>query len=157
MVGAFAAPADAPISARQSASAGNLIQRMEETVLEAKSLGKQVSSPEGTLTILADVHLCVRRGETLAIVGTSGAGKSTLLALLAGLDTPTSGRTYAEQFHTSYRELALREKLPFVPFLLEGIATRDDLFLEDGLHPNAVAQPWLLEDVWRQLRAMLSR
>jgi putative ABC transport system ATP-binding protein len=64
---------------------------MEETVLEARSLGKQVSSPEGMLTILADIDLCVRRGETLAIVGTSGAGKSTLLALLAGLDTPTGG------------------------------------------------------------------
>jgi putative ABC transport system ATP-binding protein len=65
---------------------------MADTVLESDSLGKQVSSPEGTLTILADVNLRVARGETLAIVGSSGAGKSTLLALLAGLDTPTSGR-----------------------------------------------------------------
>ena len=65
---------------------------MADTILEADALGKQVSSPEGILTILADVNLRVGRGETLAIVGSSGAGKSTLLALLAGLDTPTSGR-----------------------------------------------------------------
>jgi len=63
-------------------------------VLAAERLGKQVSSPEGTLAILADVTLEVRRGESVAVVGASGAGKSTLLALLAGLDEPTSGRVW---------------------------------------------------------------
>jgi putative ABC transport system ATP-binding protein len=61
-------------------------------VLEAEHLTKQVSSPEGSLTIVDDVSLQIRAGESVAIVGASGAGKSTLLALLAGLDTPTSGR-----------------------------------------------------------------
>ena len=60
--------------------------------LEASGLTKTVDSPSGPLTILADVDLGVRAGETVAIVGPSGAGKSTLLALLAGLDTPTRGR-----------------------------------------------------------------
>ena len=63
-------------------------------MLAAERLGKQVSSPEGTLAILADVTLDVRRGESVAVVGASGAGKSTLLALLAGLDEPTSGRVW---------------------------------------------------------------
>jgi putative ABC transport system ATP-binding protein len=64
----------------------------DKIVLEAKSLSKTVSSPEGPLAILSDVTVAVRSGDTLAIVGASGAGKSTLLALLAGLDSPTSGR-----------------------------------------------------------------
>ena len=60
-------------------------------VLSAHGISKQVSSPEGTLTILRDVSFSVQAGESVAVVGPSGAGKSTLLALLAGLDLPTSG------------------------------------------------------------------
>ena len=67
---------------------------MSDTVLKAEKISRQVSSPEGTLTILAQVDLAIAAGETVAIIGASGAGKSTLLALLAGLDEPSSGRVW---------------------------------------------------------------
>jgi len=65
-----------------------------DAVLRAEGLTKQVSSPEGTLTILDDVSIGISRGESVALVGPSGAGKTTLLAILAGLDRPTRGRVW---------------------------------------------------------------
>ena len=73
------------------ASTGVGPDKHSEPVLQATALRKEVSSPEGRLTILDDVSFAVEDGASIAIVGPSGAGKSTLLSLLAGLDVPTSG------------------------------------------------------------------
>jgi len=61
-------------------------------LVRVSRVGKQVSTADARLTILHDVSFVVRAGEAVAVVGVSGSGKSTLLGLLAGLDTPTSGR-----------------------------------------------------------------
>ncbi|MFT5140823.1 MAG: putative ABC transport system ATP-binding protein [Lysobacterales bacterium] len=63
-----------------------------DIVLQAIQLSKEVTSPEGLLTILDSVDLTVSSGESIAVVGVSGAGKSTLLGLLAGLDVPSKGK-----------------------------------------------------------------
>lgn len=63
-----------------------------DIVLSAERVSKQVSSPEGPLTIVREVSFAIRARESVAIAGPSGAGKSTLLALMAGLDSASSGR-----------------------------------------------------------------
>jgi len=65
---------------------------MNSLIVTASDLTKQIYAPEGTLTILSDIHLEIRSCEAVAILGASGSGKSTLLGLLAGLDSPTGGQ-----------------------------------------------------------------
>ena len=71
-------------------------QPNKDAVLIAEQVTKQVSSPEGDLTILADISFRIAAGDSVAIIGESGAGKSTLLALLAGLDLPTHGSIWLD-------------------------------------------------------------
>jgi putative ABC transport system ATP-binding protein len=61
------------------------------SVVTARGIGKTVKSGEADLVILREIDLAVTRGEAVAVVGASGSGKSTLLAILAGLDTPSTG------------------------------------------------------------------
>jgi putative ABC transport system ATP-binding protein len=61
-------------------------------IIEVQQVCKSVADATGTLRILRDIDFSVPRGQTVAIVGASGSGKSTLLSIMAGLDTPSSGR-----------------------------------------------------------------
>jgi putative ABC transport system ATP-binding protein len=63
-----------------------------QAAIEVVDLSKRVADASGELTILHSVDFTVQPAETLAIVGASGSGKSTLLGLLAGLDTPSTGK-----------------------------------------------------------------
>jgi len=67
------------------------MNKHNNSVLTARGIGKVVKSGSSELVILREIDLAVTRGEAVAVVGASGSGKSTLLALLAGLDTPSSG------------------------------------------------------------------
>ena len=64
--------------------------------LLVEGLGKRFAGGEGQIEVLAEVGFTVSRGDSVAIVGPSGSGKSTLLGLIAGLDTPSSGRVVVD-------------------------------------------------------------
>jgi putative ABC transport system ATP-binding protein len=116
------------------------------TVLQAERLTKEVTSPEGLLTILDGVSLAVRQGESVAVVGVSGAGKSTLLGLLAGLDVPSSGKAWLEDHDLSALDedgrAALRaDKVGFVFqsfHLVPSLTALENVMLplELGHHPH---------------------
>jgi putative ABC transport system ATP-binding protein len=65
---------------------------VEPPIITVERITKQVADSTGTLTILHEIDFALQPRESAAIVGASGSGKSTLLAIIAGLDTPTSGR-----------------------------------------------------------------
>ena len=65
-------------------------------MVQATRLTKQVSTGDEQLTILENINLSVNAGDSVAVVGASGSGKSTLLGLLAGLDTPSSGKVHLD-------------------------------------------------------------
>ncbi|MEZ5476059.1 MAG: arylesterase [Thiolinea sp.] len=84
------------------------------------------------------------------------AQKAQAKPVLIGIRLPPNyGMTYTEKFEQVYRDLAEQYQLPFIPFLLEGVAQDFKLMQADGLHPVAEAQPIVLEHVWATLEDVL--
>lgn len=108
---------------------------MQQHILRADNISKQVTTAEHQLMILNGVSLSVKRGLSLAITGPSGAGKSTLLGLLAGLDTPTSGKIWVgDQEITCMDEegrAAVRAKM--VGFVFQSFQLLDSLTALDNV------------------------
>jgi acyl-CoA thioesterase-1 len=76
--------------------------------------------------------------------------------LLIGMRMPPNyGPRYTERFQAVYGELAAEQQLPLVPFLMKKVALEPSLMQPDNFHPNASAQPLLLETVWPVLQPLL--
>lgn len=76
--------------------------------------------------------------------------------LLLGMQIPPNyGPRYTNAFKAVYSNLAEEKKVPLVPFFLEGVGGIPELMQADGLHPAAVAQQKLLENVWPTLKPLL--
>ena len=75
--------------------------------------------------------------------------KSGARVLLFGIQIPTNyGQSYTTQFKKLYQQLANEEQIELLPFFLEGVATKPELFQADRLHPNIKAQSILFKNVW---------
>jgi acyl-CoA thioesterase-1 len=77
--------------------------------------------------------------------------------VLLGMRIPINyGPRYAESFHALYGELAETYDLEWVEFFLDGVALDDGLMQADGIHPNAAAQPLMLDNAWPAVAAALT-
>jgi acyl-CoA thioesterase-1 len=82
--------------------------------------------------------------------------KTGAKVLLLGMRLPPNyGARYNQLFSQVYVQLANSEKVPLVPFFLEGVGGVPMLMQGDGIHPAAAAQPRLLENIWPQLQPLL--
>jgi NitT/TauT family transport system ATP-binding protein len=87
----------------QSAAVTERFRKLKErpVVLEIDRLGRQFDGQHGVVTALRDISLKIHRRELVCVIGPSGCGKSTLIRIIAGLDTPTSGRMLVDGKETS--------------------------------------------------------
>lgn len=74
--------------------------------------------------------------------------KKVKVVLLGMKIPPNYGKAYNQAFEKVFVNVAQTEKVPFVPFFLEGVGGHDDLMQADGIHPNEKAQEKMLENVW---------
>jgi acyl-CoA thioesterase-1 len=77
--------------------------------------------------------------------------------LLVGMHLPPNyGPKYTQEFDAAFRDIAQREKIALLPFLLEPIVFDQNAFQADGLHPTAAAQLKILDHVWSALKPLLT-
>ena len=92
---------------------------------------------------------------------TKSAQAAGAQVLLVGIQVPPNyGSDYTRRFEAIFSKVAAATKAPLVPFLLKGVADGPDsavLFQADRIHPTAVAQPRMLDNVWPALRKMLPK
>jgi acyl-CoA thioesterase-1 len=95
--------------------------------------------------------------ENLSRMAQLAAAAGAKVLLLGMRIPPNYGPEYTAEFSRVYADLARDQKLPLVPFLLNGVAQAPDLMQADGIHPNQAGQPKLLDAVWPALQPLLQR
>ena len=76
--------------------------------------------------------------------------------ILLGMRLPPNyGQRYTDAFAKVFDSVASEQKVPLVPFFLEGVGGVPDMMQADGIHPAVAAQPKLLDNVWPTLKPLL--
>ena len=97
----------------------------------------------------------VMKDNLQTIIETTRASGASVVLL--GIRIPTNyGPRYTQAFEGVFRELATELAVPWIEFFMEGVALNEALMQDDGIHPNAEAQPILLDNAWPIIRDALS-
>ena len=76
--------------------------------------------------------------------------------VFAGMEIPPNmGQAYTTEFRNIYTELAKKNSMTLIPFLLEGVGGEPELNQADGIHPTAEGHVIVAENVWKQLEKLL--
>ena len=76
--------------------------------------------------------------------------------VFAGMEIPPNmGQAYTSEFRNIYTDLAAKNKMTLIPFLLEGVGGEPELNQADGIHPTAEGHLIVAENVWKQLEKLL--
>ena len=79
----------------------------------------------------------------------STARESGAAVVLLGIRIPLNyGPRYSAAFEDAFRQVAETQQIPWIEFFMEGVALNEELMQDDGIHPNAEAQPILLDNAW---------
>ncbi|NOR67369.1 MAG: arylesterase [Woeseiaceae bacterium] len=97
----------------------------------------------------------MRRNLTFIIESSKSSGAAVVL--LGIRIPPNYGARYTRAFENVYRQLASELDVPWIEFFMDGVATDEDLMQGDGIHPNADAQPILLDNAWPIIQQALEQ
>ena len=152
--------------------------KRSELVVNASISGDTTSGGRSRLPALLKLHkpafVIIELGANDALRGMPlGSTQANLTAmvqaskkagakvLVVGMEVPPNyGTRYTQDFRNLFKTVATQEKTALVPFLLAGVADREDalsLFQADRIHPNETAQPMLAANVWPVLQELLPK
>lgn len=98
------------------------------------------------------------RANLEAIVRRALGYDSTMTIVLAGMEAPPNlGASYTSRFRAVFRDVARRERLPLIPFLLAGVGGVDSLNQDDGIHPTGRGHRVVAGNVWTIVGPLLTR
>jgi acyl-CoA thioesterase-1 len=148
-------------------------EKLDALIVNASISGETTSGGRSRLQSLLDKHrpniVIIELGANDGLRGLSisateenlramiaASQKMRAQVLLAGMQIPPNyGPDYTRRFSSMYPKLAKEFKLTLVPFFLEGIADKPQLFQSDRIHPTSEAQPVILNNIWPHLKPLL--
>ncbi len=98
-----------------------------------------------------------RMKANLEKIVTTSKSSGAAVVLLGITIPPNYGARYIEIFENVFREVAEEQEIPWIEFFMEGVALNEELMQNDGIHPNAAAQPILLDNAWPMIDESLTQ